>query len=378
MRDDVGSFDVVRWGLVVMALVTAACSSDADSARAILPEWVVASEPLLSIGEVDGTPESVFDRISSVRLLPDERLAVADGSSTIRIYGAEGQFELGMGREGEGPGEFQSLGNLWFRDPDTLVAYDSRNFRLTSFLTSGELLPESITLRADDGYAEIYLGRLGNGEHAVAWIRQGPRDRSKMTPDVMQLARFSSDGQSFTPLDTDVGMRRMGGPLPFSPHFIGAVIGDSVYHTDGLRGQIRVTSQSGVRVRTIQVAVEQPSLEEAWAMLEARLDTSAVRRFEDIRRTPGVDSIPAFSEILVEGGRRLWLKRYDPGVDSHWLGRQRTGGVWLVLESDGTQSARVSVPVGFRLLDVRDDRVAGVSRDEFGVERVEVRALRRK
>lgn len=380
MTDKPGQWNVVRWGLGAVMLATAACSADRDSTRVtpVLPEWVVGSEPLVSIGKVDGTPEYVFHRIASVRLLPNERIAVADGSSnTIRIYGTGGQFELGMGREGEGPGEFRYLSNLWFRDPDTLVVYDSSNHRLTSFLTSGAPLPNSVTFRADDGSPEVYLGRFDNGEHALAWIRQEPRDGSSVTPDVMQIGRFSADGPLAALLATDVGMRRLRSPLPFSPHFMGTVLGDSVYHTDGLGGEIRVTSMSGVRVRTIQFAFEQPLLDEAWAKLEESLDTGAVRAFEDLRGTPGLDSIPAFSEMLVEAGSRLWLKHYDPAVDSHWLGRRRTGGVWLVIESDGTLAARVSIPEGFRLLDVRDDLVAGLIRDELGVERVEVRALDR-
>lgn len=375
----VGQWMARSW-LAVTVLAAAACSPDSDftDAPSILPEWTLGSEPLVSIGEVAGTPEYVFDRIVSVRLLPDNRLAVADGSSnTIRVYGADGHFELGLGREGEGPGEFRYLSSLWFREPDTLAVYDSGNLRLTSFLTSGELLPTIVTFRADDGYPEVYLGRLDNGEHAVAWIRRQPRDRSSVTPDLMQVARFEPDGHLGALLVTDAGMRRLGSPLPFSPHFIGAVLGDSIYHTDGLRGEVRVTSESGVPVRTIRVALETPGLDVAWRKLEESLDTGATRRLEDIRHRPGIDSIPAFSEILVEEGRRLWLKQYDPGVDSHWLGRRRTGGVWLVIESDGTPTARVPVPDGFRPLDVRGNRVAGVTRDELGVERVEVRVITR-
>ncbi len=77
------------------------------------------------------------------------------------------------------------------------------------------------------------------------------------------------------------------------------------------------------------------------------------------------------------GSGRLWLKLYAPSTDSHWLGRLRTGGTRLVVRTDGTPAARVPIPPGVRLMDVRGDRVAGVARDETGVERVEVFALRR-
>ena len=71
------------------------------------------------------------------------------------------------------------------------------------------------------------------------------------------------------------------------------------------------------------------------------------------------------------------MKAYDPAVDSHWRLRGRTGGTWTVLDGDGEVVAKAAVPRGFRLMDIRGDRVVGVSRDELGVEYVEVRALQR-
>jgi hypothetical protein len=180
----------------------------------------------------------------------------------------------------------------------------------------------------------------------------------------------------------DVGMRRLGrGPVPMSPHFLGAVLDGAVYHTDGLRGEVRVTSPSGERVRTISTGMEEWMSEAAWSRLEGGLeagsDPDALVRLDEVRGAPGLDTIPSISDMIVAADETLWLKRYDPAVDTHLRLRRRTGGTWLVIEGDGTRLALVSIPSDFRLMDVRGARVVGLARDELGVERIEVRALQK-
>lgn len=64
-----------------------------------------------------------------------------------------------------------------------------------------------------------------------------------------------------------------------------------------------------------------------------------------------------------------------PRTDSHWLSRRRAGGIWVVSDTNGSLVARVAPPDGLRLLDVGSDRVVGVTRDELGVERIQVHRL---
>jgi hypothetical protein len=367
----------------LVLLLLPACSPDTDpyTGEADAPEWVIASEPSVSIGEVDGPPEYVLSRVMSVLLLPEGLVAVADGgSNTVRIYGPDGDFVRQLGREGDGPGEFRYLNEIQLVDPDTLLAYDSEHGRLTTFLTGGEVLAETPSFRAPDGRVEVYLGRFDDGDHAGAWIVQEPRDPESITPDVMRMAKFGPDGETRAPLGIDHGMRRVrtrwsGGPTPWSPHFLGAVLGDAVYHTDGVGGVVRITDGAGEHLGVVRPDLSPWDPDDARADLEPNLDSASAERLAELRGTPGLDTIPVVSDLLVDARGRLWLKRYDPSVDSHWLARPRTGGDWTVLDRDGVVSAHVAVPPGFRLLDVRDERVAGVTRDELGVERVEVRAL---
>lgn len=376
----------MRSGTVtILLLVATACSSDAGlpEVDADIPRWSVSGDVVAGVGVADGAPEYTLSRVAAVRLLPDGGIAVADGqSASIRIYAADGTFVRQWGQAGDGPGEFRLISTMMLQEPDTLVVYDWGRLRLTSFTTAGERLPWALTLRADDGRVEIYLGRLTDGSHVGAWIRQTPRPEDEVSPDRMRIARFGPDGAFQGVLAEDVGMRRMmmgrmSSPTPFSPHFLGAVVADAVYHTDGLEPALRVTTAEGDSAPARRLPLEPMATETAWSSLEAAVDSAAAERLRDLPSLPALDSVPVISELMSDHRGRLWIKRYEPAIDSHWLLRQRTGGSWLVMEPGGDVVALVSMPDGFRPMDVRGDRVAGVSRDELGVERVEVRRLDR-
>lgn len=336
---------------------------------------VIAPSPSVSIGELDGPPEYVFSRIEGAQLLPNERVAVADGASgTIRVFGADGTLESQFGGIGQGPGEFEYLTELLVLPPDTILVYDSRALRLSTFRVDGQLLG-TLGFEASDGWPEVYHGRYSDAAHAVSWIQQSGRDRTVVSPDLMRVVRFDASGQLLNELATSPGMRRQAGPLPFSAHFMGALVRDTLFYTDGLSGTVHSVASSGEATQALELPLSPLPSDHAWVTLSAELDSARRADLSDFSGLPGADSVPVISELLADAAGRLWLKEYDPGSDSHWLGRQRAGGTWIVSDTQGNVIARVSAPAGLRLLDVGVDRVVGVAYDDLGVERVQVHAL---
>lgn len=356
-----------------------ACGPEAGERESATPTWAVAESTLLALGQVDGLSAVSFSRIGGVRLLDGGGVAVADGASNeIRIFEPSGAVRIVVGRAGEGPGEFQYINHLAYHPPDTLAVFDSGAGRLTLIRTDGSLL-ESTTFRREDGLVELYLGRASDGAYVLSWIRQiASRDLSSASQDRMAIGLFGPDGALRGVLSEEVGMRRRGpGPVPFSPHFLGGVSNDVVLHADGAAPEIRRTSVSGEPRPALLVELPRQTLSDAWAELRPHVDSAAASSFDEISATPGVDSIPRFSDLFVDADDRIWVKEYAPGLDSHWRLRRRTGGTWAVFEADGTPVARMHVPDGFRLMDVRGDQAAGIRFDELDVEYVEVREIRR-
>jgi hypothetical protein len=342
-----------------------------------LEQWRIDPEPLVAVGDVDAEDPYLFARIAGVELLSDGRIVVADGmSGTIRVFFSDGRFDRQMGGIGDGPGEFRYINSLRVSYPDTILAYDSRALRLTAFLATGELV-STVSFTSPDGWPEVYLGTYSDGSHAGAWIRQEPRDPSAVTADQMVLGRFDPDGRLGSILGNAVGMRRMGSPLPFSPHFLAAMVGDTVYHTDGLGGILEATGPSGEALELVSVPGRAWEADEALMRLEPTLTEGWSERLQDLTGRVALDAVPTVSEILADDEGRLWAKEYVPETDSHWNGRRRTGGEWVVVKLDGSLVARVAVPEGVRPVAIRDGRILGVAFDEYDVERVQVHAIER-
>lgn len=364
-----------------MLVPLGSCADTTAHADAGPPEiWSLGSEPKVTIGDVESEPPYVFSEVVAAAMLPDGRVAVGDrDAATIRVFAVDGTIQVELGRRGEGPGEFAAITAMSVAPPDTLLIHDGRLLRVTRFLASGPLIG-TLDLQAEDGFPEVYLGRFSNGEYGFGWIRQGPRDPSSVTPDVVRLARFDTSGRMRVLLGSMAGMlRTTASPTAFSPHPFARIIRDSVFLTNGLPPEIRVWDQDGELSRTFPVPAPALSAPEAWAELEEVLASRGDRfELQWLEDQPREGEIPPVSRVLVDGEDRLWLKRYDPRTDSHLLrtGRGR-GGTWIVMDLEGAPLAEVTLPDGLLLLDVRADRLVGQTRDGLGVERVEVFELTR-
>lgn len=366
------------FGLSLACVAAATACGGSNDTRPVaghIPVWTVHPTPALSIGALDGGPAYIFSNVEAVRLLPDDDVVVADRSSgTLRAFNAAGRFVRQMGGLGKGPGEFSWLGEMFIRPPDTIVAYDPDLFRMTRYLAAGDLV-STLTLQVPDGYPDIYIGRYSDGSYGVAWIKQVPFDRDRWSADLMRMARLGEDGSSTVLLGEQPGMRRLGSPLPLSPAFMAVMVGDTIFHSDGVGGLVIGTRRGGDTIRSFHVASNRVFAEQAIRDLETALDSASVQRLVQLNRRVDLDTVPTLSDMLVDSQGRLWLKRYAAATDSHWVLRLRTGGEWLVVQSDGTPVARVAVPKGFRLMEVRDGLLAGVMHDDLGVERVQIYTL---
>ena len=366
--------------LVVVVLLMA-CGEPPASHSEDLQNWSV--DPLASslIGEIDGDPHYLFQRIASVRLTTDGRVAVADlGSASIRIFDGSGEFLVEEGREGKGPGEYQYISSLRIGSDGTMEVYDSRLYRLTRLAPDGSLLDTQDFL-GEGGNPEIFLGQADTGDFVLGWIEFGTRNPEVVTPDLMKIGRFGVDGRLHEVLVTTAGFRRFGGsPVPFTPSLHAFLTGDSVYFTDGLAGELTGINVQGDSLPSVGIDFTSVAPSEAWRILEEehaqRGTLETLERFADLSKE---EPIPEVSRIVVDDVGRFWMKRYAPATDSHTLGgwAGAPGGDWSIVDVERGHVADVSLPPGFILMDVRGDRVVGVVRDDLGVERVAVHRITR-
>ncbi|MDT8369301.1 MAG: hypothetical protein RQ745_08845 [Longimicrobiales bacterium] len=329
----------------------------------------------------------MFDRIVGMTWLKGDRLAVADaGYQNIRIFEVPGQKDpdLVLGRPGQGPGEFVSIGGIWTLPGDTLAVWDPGTRRVTVFTQSGELV-HSLVVEFDESAAnlEVFHGSFDDGDAILGALSFG-EDRAGVVPDRWEVLRVGVSDASVHPLFTLAGMRRLDRrPIPFSMMPLVAPSGDRIVTADAPGGEIRVRTGDGNSIETWSIPRPQTKLaRDLQSQLLRRLESEGRQIYRDYIRAgvmPIEGPVPEMSAILADDSGRFWVKRWGGVDDSIWFRENALhpspGGEWVVLDRDGRFLASVAMPVDFRPLVIQRDRVAGVAVDALGVQTVAVHRL---
>lgn len=341
--------------------------------------------PLLEIGALDGPPEHRLYIVRDAHRFPDGRLAIANGGShEVRFYDTDGRHLRSTGGEGDGPGEFRNVVSLWPRPGDSLWAWDTRHRSFTVLDLEGRFVG-TVPLDADDGLG-ILAGVFDDGAVLLQGIRvfgssRAPEPGLQRPPVAVGIHRLDGSlerslgewpgNEMFSSLED--GRRGVRG-LVFGRDLHTLVVGDRVAIGTTDARSFRLLRRTGDVERIVRVAgaldpVEPGDFERH---VDDVLETSANDDFRAFWRRlfdamPRHESYPAYSEIEADAARRLWLADYrPPGVERR---------MWTVFGPDGHLLGRVRTPDGLRVLEIGEDYILGVSRDELDVERVQVFAL---
>ena len=365
----------------------------------------VAEQAALSIGLLDGPPELLFGRIASVARDERGNLIVADRQANeIRVFDAEGAHLRTLGREGEGPGEFQGLNGAWPVPGGGIVATDNDLDRITHFdpdgaragtarfagLEEDEISFTSITptglggpgmllslatltsmpsLTSTSGTMEEVMEEMFAGQSPVSYVRH--RLDGTMV-DTLAPGREPTAAISLSGSGTGGVMRIT--PLPFSPQSAAAGSAHGLVVTGGVRYEIRVFDAEGSLRMAARLAEEPPVRTDehlrAYATGSGRSerdDEEIRQRLERYREMSLPESLPGYTDVLIADTGELWALRYRlPGVS---IAR------WDVFADDGAYLGRVDVPASLQPEEVSRGQILGIATDDLGVQRVEIRDL---
>ncbi len=361
---------------------------------------VLAAEPSLSIGVLEGPDELLFDGIATVVRDTESNVIVADrGAGEIRVFDAAGNHLRSFGRRGEGPGEFQSLVGAWLLPDGSIVTADRRLQRISRFDIEGMLLgtgtlsgldamamvtpvglagPETFLSRIrpftmpsmDEsltGIEEAFEGDSAPPEYFLRYRLDGTLvDTVTSHPGEMMSASASGSG-------SNLSLQLLRVPFSPEPSANGSTRGVAI--TDGAEYEVSVFDETGALSRIVRLSeTPSPRTDEH---LEAYVrnsgnpstqDEASIRQmvatYQDM---PIPESLPAYTDLRIADNGQLWARRFSlrGAILSHWD----------VFGDDGHYLGQVEVPASFTVEEVSGGQVVGVSRDEFGVERVEVREL---
>lgn len=353
--------------------------------------WEVDAEPTLSIGSVDGDPDHLLYQVVGAVGLPGGRIVIAnEGSLELLFYDKDGNLLHRAGGRGGGPGEFQSLEWLSRYGPDSVLAVDVWNQRVSYFDADGNF---GRSLRLEPN-AEIPfprpVGVFGDGSllatQGTFSLGGEPPVRTERTQH--PLFRYESNGRTAILLGSFPGPEWVIAPMgpvgqwerrgrPFGSKTAFAAAGDRFYVGDNATYEIRAYSATGRLVQVMRRAAIPITLEQAdiQAFEDSALAVGDARRrrqmrvlFDNLPAPPR--TYPAYApDIHVDGDLNVWVR------ESSRPGQQRCE--WSVFSAAGELLGTVVMPPGIDVLDIGADYILGLQRDELGVEYVRKFRLRR-
>lgn len=341
-------------------------------------EWRVEPEPVFRLGNDDDDPASQFFRVLDVALLPGGDIIVVDGGSAeVRRYDARGLHLWSAGGSGDGPGEFRSPRYLGRRDDGAFLIWDRSLSRLSVLGGHGGLI--ATERRSFSGSEFVAQGLFDDGDWLVTFPVSIAAPQAGTTwADTISLWRYDPVRENRVRLARVIGQRwiwtgRHMLPVPFSPRPLRAVDRSRLAVASGPDAQVSVHDAAGSLVARYRVvrdrkAVSGADITQAIESLvqlgQSGATASVWREWRDRMRVPRHE--PAFDQLLAEPDGTLWARRFrsDP--------LSREPPTWDVFDPDGVYLGAVSTPGGLTVLAIRDGLLAGVHRDELGVEYVSV------
>ena len=145
--------------LLAMLVVCAGCTAGEDRAALDVPAVELVEELRLDPNAED------FSVVGRIWVGPKRQLVVPlPQDRQIRMYDSSGARIAAVGREGSGPGEFQSLSSMGWT-ADTLWVFDIAQRRVTFIAPDGQVLRAAALPAAADRSA-----RLQNSDHTVGYF----------------------------------------------------------------------------------------------------------------------------------------------------------------------------------------------------------------
>ena len=401
----------MRLPIVVVAALALACDrapagSDAsverDSAGVRIVEssvpvwrsgrgWQLDSS-IITAGRADAPPVEQLHRVTGAIRLSDGTLVIANGGSRQLLrYDAHANFLGASGGEGEGPGEFRALSWVGRMRGDSIVTWDRGLNRITVFAPTGAYARDFRPTLTENPMSLELKGALSNGRFLLA---RGASFISAVGKEGVQRQPITG-----WVIDSTGVERSSIGPLPGEAVFLkpatsppGATIRmpvllgastffaareDAVHVVDTDAFAVRTYRPDGTLVAIARRPFTRPAVQPAdiAAAIDAALEgLPPVKEIRDGMRAgfedvPPPELLPAIAALRVDDDGDIWVR-----VGASPSAKDAT---WTVFDPRGRWLGDVALPASLDILEVGDDYIVTLDRDDLDVERVRVFGLRK-
>ena len=293
---------------------------ESDSPREA--DFVLADEPLVRIGVLDGPMEYMFGKVTGAIRLEDGGVVVADEQShEVRMFDAGGRHVWTSGRQGEGPGEYGGLRLLRGCPGAAITVFDWHLDRITELDAEGNVTEtRGLSAAGVNPYSEPMCAPDGN----LVFTPWPETDYASLT--VGEIYRWSMSlsqtrGDSVIVLRSGIpGTERFfsgggSGPRQWGKVMVFAATGTGVWYGSGDDYELEHIDWSG---RVTRIA--------RWAGPDRRVTTEHLDRY-----------------------LRAYLARYDTPEERRRFERERWQGIrddlperFPAFETDGSWRSRTA------------------------------------
>ncbi|MCY3943210.1 MAG: hypothetical protein OXG18_05535 [Gemmatimonadetes bacterium] len=358
--------------------------------------WTIGDEPMVEIGEVSGPAEYLLDGVTGAVRLSDGGIVLGERSSgELRRYDREGTFAWRAAGPGEGPGEHQRLRFLFRLLGDSVVTWDIALGRVQVFGPDGRFARSS---RIESPWAGLTArGVIGASDrHLVLTFSdyRGAPVGNVRWPGV-RIAIYSLDDGTVRELMSVPGaernIERYGEQIAYTSYEFGKGPRWAIRP-----GQLAIVDTESFSVRSISLPdgattailrrdmpVREVTSEHVEAFVEQMAhqnivyngysEEQAEASKPGWRKHPMASTLPVLESILLDAAGNLWVEPHTvygaakPPPDVY-----APDGTWLGTVALPSGRGGLSASGG---LEIGDDYVLGVWRDEQGVEYVRMYAL---
>lgn len=388
-----------RWMILLMIVVAAGCDgSDGGRPSSDEPDVRQVSEaPILEVGGHDPRPDYVLDRVMDATRLSDGRIVVANGgTSELLYYDSTGTHLHTAGGAGDGPGELRGIFQIERLPGDSLRVFSFRP-GLTWFSPEGEYVrSELVDVRSiasvpcrlgegswsalpDGSFLTVLIDNFGIGGCPPA--PTGPWRQSGL------ILRSSPEAERVDTLAILPATERHAPTYRvYGKDLVLAIGEDRVYVNDTGADEILALGFGGDTLAVLPVPFEArpvPPDARAEALRRWREPDGTERR--DSYAYP--DQYPRVGRLLADEAGRLWVMAYPQVTEpmpSYRMFRpfafhvSPAGSEWRVLDEEGQVLAEVRTPPGIFPLEIGEDYVLGLRKDELDVQSIDVHRLSRE
>jgi hypothetical protein len=311
----------------------------------------------------------------------------------LRWYSAMGEYLLGTGRTGAGPGEFGAaeitrVTAFWPLQADSVATWEHSARRMQVFSPDGEY-SRAVTLDLPpDMHPLAYptiVGASGEGFVAHLRIASPQRPAGVVDRDTLAYISYRIDGTYAGPtaklpghVSFWVEAESRGGVhvtsqarLPLGATPLAALSGGRFYYSSAERFEVTAYDMAGrlqqsIRCPCSRVPINAELISRYVSEWHASLPSANAQRATAARdrlsELPYRDSLPAYDRMHVDRMGSVWMRKH--AIPGEMLTD------WLIFDHDGTWLTTVAMPSEFQVLDVGHDYVLVLTRDDLDVERV--------